>query len=198
MPHASRALHASRTPRSPGTLRLALVGRDVTEADLELLRDKVLFDRPPVAPRYGRFVTNCVAILVSGGLLFGLAGSGRVALAAADDRSRRMATLAIALAVIVLIVPLAATSVRLTRDALAEGTIRPVVERALAESRYVIESLDVEDGRASASCSRVPALTLASSSPARAPSSQRADSREEGRSGTRRTVPRAAARSRSP
>jgi uncharacterized hydrophobic protein (TIGR00271 family) len=90
------------------------------------------------------FVTNCVAILVAGGLLFAIAGYGRAAFAAADARSRRFAAIAIALSLVVLLSPLAHTTYVLSTQAIVTREITPAVDAFLLGSGYQKQSLSVE------------------------------------------------------
>ena len=82
------------------------------------------------------FGTNFVAILVAGGGLLALMGYGAVARRAVDRATRRRAAIVTALALVLALVPLTATTIRVAQDSLLESLARTTVKGWLAGSAY--------------------------------------------------------------
>jgi uncharacterized hydrophobic protein (TIGR00271 family) len=92
------------------------------------------------------FLTNLLSILLAGGGVLALLGLGAAATQDLHGHRRRNAFLVIALGVLLVSLPLAATSIRLTRETLTEyGTIQ-VVREWLAQSGYEPERIDAHGG----------------------------------------------------
>ena len=70
------------------------------------------------------FLTNVLAILVAGSVVFGLQGFGRVGFASGASRSRRRSAAVITISVLLLLVPLAGASTRLATAGLADQRLR--------------------------------------------------------------------------
>jgi uncharacterized hydrophobic protein (TIGR00271 family) len=77
------------------------------------------------------FVTNFLAILVAGGGLLAIMGYGGVAFAG-HHRGRRAAAIVVAIATVLIAVPLSITAVRVARDTRNEFVIRTRAESVLA------------------------------------------------------------------
>ena len=77
------------------------------------------------------FVTNFLAILVAGGGMLAVMGYRRVGLAGVAPAYRRRASLFIGIAVLLVLVPLAATSVRAARESLIEFQVQSAAATGL-------------------------------------------------------------------
>jgi uncharacterized hydrophobic protein (TIGR00271 family) len=82
------------------------------------------------------FVTNFFSILLAGGAVLALLELGSAATKTLQGHARRNAFLIIALGVLLVSVPLAVTSVRFSRETLAEYRTVQIVEEWLAQSGY--------------------------------------------------------------
>jgi uncharacterized membrane protein len=91
------------------------------------------------------FVTNLVAILVAGGGVLALMGYGAVARQGVKAEGRRKAALVTGLALVVVAVPLALTSLRLAQDAILEATARTETEAWLSGSGYEVVGVSAND-----------------------------------------------------
>lgn len=72
-------------------------------------------------PAFGAFLlfsTNVVSILLAGGVVFAVLGYAGVAFEDADRRARRRGAMAVAVGVIIVVAPLAGTSVKVAHDSL--------------------------------------------------------------------------------
>ncbi len=82
------------------------------------------------------FLTNFFSILLAGGAVLALLGLGAAATTTIHGRRRRRAFLIIALGVLLVSIPLTATSIRVTRETLAESRIVQPVKEWLAQTDY--------------------------------------------------------------
>ncbi len=82
------------------------------------------------------FLTNFFSILLAGGAVLALLGLGAAATTTIHGRRRRRAFLIIALGVLLVSIPLTATSIRVTRETLAESRIVRPVKEWLAQTDY--------------------------------------------------------------
>lgn len=87
------------------------------------------------------FLTNLFSILLAGGAVLALLGLGTAATATIHGRRRRRAFLIIALGVLLISIPLTATTIRVSRETLTEYRIVQPVKAWLAETSYVPESV---------------------------------------------------------
>jgi uncharacterized hydrophobic protein (TIGR00271 family) len=94
------------------------------------------------------FLTNVAAILLSGLVVMALYRVQRVALKEPERRyvRSRAATLVVVSAVVVLVVPLAAASERITREALHRADVTPVANAWAAKRGWEILQVDSEQG----------------------------------------------------
>jgi uncharacterized membrane protein len=82
------------------------------------------------------FLTNFLSILLAGGGVLALLGLGAAATQNLQGHRRRRAFLIIALGVLLVSLPLAATSIRVTRETLTEYRIVQPVKEWLAQTNY--------------------------------------------------------------
>lgn len=90
------------------------------------------------------FVTNFLAILVAGGGMLAVMGYRRVALAGVASAYRRRASLFIGIGVILILVPLVATSVRAVRESIVEYEVRTAAATGLPPGAELL-SVEVTD-----------------------------------------------------
>jgi uncharacterized membrane protein len=90
------------------------------------------------------FVTNYLAILLTGALVFGLMGYPQASLAMKSLRARRFAIVMVITMIILISLPLAATSYQVYKTASAEGAVAEAVNTWIEGSgyRYVSTSAD--------------------------------------------------------
>jgi uncharacterized membrane protein len=91
------------------------------------------------------FLTNFLAILLAGGVVFMLSGLGRIASGGRQERMRRQAFGFIVVATLVVTIPLALTSVRAIVDALDERAATGVTEQWLQGTAGHLAAVDVTD-----------------------------------------------------
>ncbi len=91
------------------------------------------------------FLTNFLAILLAGGVVFLLSGLGRVATIESQTRMRRNAFVLIIVATLVIMVPLSLTAYRAVRNAMESQTGAVVTEQWLAGTAYHVVSVDSRD-----------------------------------------------------
>jgi uncharacterized hydrophobic protein (TIGR00271 family) len=82
------------------------------------------------------FLTNFLSILLAGGGVLALLGLGAAATTTIHGRRRRRAFLIIALGVLLVSIPLTATTIRVTRETVAESRIVQPVKEWLAQTDY--------------------------------------------------------------
>jgi len=82
------------------------------------------------------FVTNYLAILLTGALVFGLMGYTRVALVDTPVRRKRMAVAVAAVALLVIMVPLGVQSYRVYAKRVAEGVATQAAKEWISDSEY--------------------------------------------------------------
>jgi uncharacterized hydrophobic protein (TIGR00271 family) len=89
------------------------------------------------------FLTNCLSILLAGGVVFGLLGLNQAAKTDMDDSDRRSAYGYILLGVLLVAIPLALTTFTIARDSSAQVTISRLTEdwASQFEENYVVESI---------------------------------------------------------
>ena len=107
------------------------------------------------------FVTNYLAILLTGSLMFGLMGFPRFARAGRSVRARRVAVAIVVVLTLVIVVPLAATSYTVTVDSLAETRTADAARTWLAGSgyRFVSATADKEVRLVVAGEGRLPSIS---------------------------------------
>jgi uncharacterized hydrophobic protein (TIGR00271 family) len=90
------------------------------------------------------FVTNYFAILLTGALVFGLMGYPQASLAAKSLRARRVAIVIVVTMIVLISLPLAATTYQVYQSASAEGAVAGAVNTWIEGSgyRYVSTSAD--------------------------------------------------------
>ena len=86
------------------------------------------------------FVTNFLAILLTGSIMFGLMGFPRAALTGRSPRSRRVAVFVVVVLVLLIAVPLGAESYSVTVDSLAESRAAAATTAWLDGSGYRLVS----------------------------------------------------------
>ena len=91
------------------------------------------------------FLTNFLAILLAGGLVFILSGLGQVATGAGEARLRRQAFIVITVGVLLVTVPLAVTSSQAVRDMLDDRAAAGVAEEWLSGTTNQLASINVTD-----------------------------------------------------
>lgn len=91
------------------------------------------------------FLTNFLAILVAGGGLLAFMGYGRQGLATAGPHRRR-ASIVIAVATVLIAVPLAVTGLRIARDTAIEYAIRSRASEVLGDGPTELTKVDANDG----------------------------------------------------
>lgn len=94
------------------------------------------------------FITNMLAILLAGGGVLAVLGLPRSATVELRGNARRNAFIAIAIAMLLVTVPLAATGTRLTRETLAQQQIRQIAERWVAETDFEVRLAQVTGNQA--------------------------------------------------
>jgi len=92
------------------------------------------------------FLTNFFSILLAGGGVLALLGLGTASMQNLQGHRRRRAFIVIALGLLLVTVVLASTSIRVSRETLAEYWIVQAVEEWLAGSGYETESIDAHAG----------------------------------------------------
>lgn len=91
------------------------------------------------------FITNYLAILLTGSMVFGLMGFPRAALASVKPRFKRTAIAIVVIMVIVVSVPLAFTSALTIRRSLVEQVAAEAAATWLEGSRYRVVSISADD-----------------------------------------------------
>lgn len=94
------------------------------------------------------FLTNMVAILLAGGLVFILLGLGKLALTEAQIRLRRRAFVLIVLSTFVVALPLTYTAYQVVTDTLANNKATAVIEDWLEDTSYQLVEVNVKGGQA--------------------------------------------------
>jgi uncharacterized membrane protein len=89
-----------------------------------------------------RFLTNFLSILLAGGGVLALLGLGRAATTTMRGHARRNAFLVITLGLLLVSVPLAATSSRLAGKSLIESQTAQIAQEWVAQSAYEVRSVD--------------------------------------------------------
>jgi uncharacterized hydrophobic protein (TIGR00271 family) len=87
------------------------------------------------------FMTNFLSILLAGGAVLATLGLGAAATTTFHGRRRRNAFLIIALGILLVSLPLAATTIRVSRETLAEFRIAQSVREWLAQTDYELEGV---------------------------------------------------------
>jgi uncharacterized hydrophobic protein (TIGR00271 family) len=93
------------------------------------------------------FLTNFLAILLAGGIVFQLSGLGRLAISDDLVRTRRNAFIVVIVATLLVAVPLSITSYEAVAGALENRAAIEDVEGWLADSRYQVVSVTVDDAQ---------------------------------------------------
>ena len=93
------------------------------------------------------FVTNYLAILLTGSFVFGLMGFPQAALSGSTPRVKGIALAIVALMVVLIIVPLGYTSLGVFRTNDAESRAANATKAWLVDSRYRLVSATVDDDR---------------------------------------------------
>lgn len=91
------------------------------------------------------FLTNFLAILLAGGLVFLVSGLGRLAISDQLVRTRRNAFVVVIVATLLVAVPLSITSYQVVVGALENRTAISVADEWLADTSYQAVSVAVED-----------------------------------------------------
>ncbi len=92
------------------------------------------------------FVTNFLAILVAGGGLLAIMGYGRAAIGHRPSHERRRAAVLIALATLLVLVPLSVTGIRAGTRSILETSVTRQVNRAIAGTPVELSSVTSTDG----------------------------------------------------
>ncbi len=90
------------------------------------------------------FATNFLAILLMGGITFMIAGLGRAAIRDEDQRMRRRAFAMIALATIIIIIPLSITTFQTINNLVETNTAKAEIDRWLGETTNEIAQVAVK------------------------------------------------------
>lgn len=91
------------------------------------------------------FVTNFLAIVLTGAVVFGVMGYPRVSHANESKGARRAALVAVVLMLVAIAVPLGVTSYGVLRDNIAQQRASDVTDEWLKGSAYSLYSIDVAD-----------------------------------------------------
>jgi uncharacterized hydrophobic protein (TIGR00271 family) len=92
------------------------------------------------------FLTNFLSILLAGGGVLAMLGLGRVATKTLVGHARRNAFLVVALGVLLISIPLAATSLKVARETITEYQTVRIAQRWVAQSGYEVRGVDARDG----------------------------------------------------
>ena len=110
---------------------LCVVGVALSEADLVAAWGALLL-----------FVTNFLSILLAGGGVLALLGLGAAATKELRGKARRRAFTLIALGVVLVAIPLAATSFRVARESILEAVTKRVATRWVADKNYRVTRVE--------------------------------------------------------
>ncbi len=93
------------------------------------------------------FLTNCLSILLAGGAVFGIMGLHKAGTEEMTDVNRRKAYTIIAIGIILVSIPLAATTFKVGRDSIAQYQITKIADAWVEqfEENYVVSSVLVSD-----------------------------------------------------
>ena len=91
------------------------------------------------------FLTNFLSILLAGGGVLALLGLGRVAVKELSGHARRNAFLIVALGVLLVSIPLAATSLKVARETITEYRTVRIAQEWVARSEYEVRNIDARD-----------------------------------------------------
>jgi uncharacterized hydrophobic protein (TIGR00271 family) len=97
------------------------------------------------------FFTNFVAIVAAGAILLTILGYAAAARAAVDRSARRAATAVILVAIVLVIIPLGATSIKVAQDAILTQQAETALDGWLAGSGYTVISLEASGNDVTAS-----------------------------------------------
>lgn len=98
-------------------------------------------------PAFGAFLlfsTNVVSILLAGGVVFAVLGYAGVAFEDADRLARRRGAMAVAVGVIIVVAPLAGTSVKVAHDSLLLHRAHDEADAWVRGSRYRVAEVSAE------------------------------------------------------
>ena len=90
------------------------------------------------------FITNYLSILLAGGGVLALLGLGQAATARVTGTARRNAYITIAVAVLIVAVPLALTGTRLASQSIEKIQTRIIVEAWINETNYELQNLEID------------------------------------------------------
>jgi uncharacterized hydrophobic protein (TIGR00271 family) len=93
------------------------------------------------------FLTNFLAILLAGGIVFQLSGLGRLAISDDLVRTRRNAFIIVIVATLLVAVPLSITSYQVVTGALENRAASSVTDEWLADTSFEVVSVSVRDER---------------------------------------------------
>jgi uncharacterized hydrophobic protein (TIGR00271 family) len=93
------------------------------------------------------FLTNFLAILLAGGIVFQLSGLGRLAISGDLVRTRRNAFIVVIVATLLVAVPLTITSYQVVDDALENKSATSVADEWLVDTNYQVVNVIVNDER---------------------------------------------------
>jgi len=88
------------------------------------------------------FLTNFLSILLAGGGGLALLGLGKVATKTLQGHARRNAFLAVILGILLVCIPLTATSVKIARDTITEFRAARIAEEWVTQSEYEVRKID--------------------------------------------------------
>ena len=91
------------------------------------------------------FLTNFLAILLAGGVVFLLSGLGRLAISDELERTRRTAFIVVIAATLLVAIPLSITSYQVVTSALENRAAVGEAESWLADTSYQVVSVTVYD-----------------------------------------------------
>lgn len=93
------------------------------------------------------FLTNCLSILLAGGLVFAVLGLQKVSTQDMNSINRRRAYQIIALGVVLVSIPLALTTFRVARDSVTQQQVRRIANEWAGqfEEDYIVSSVLVSD-----------------------------------------------------
>jgi uncharacterized membrane protein len=93
------------------------------------------------------FVTNYLAIVLTGTFMFALMGFPRAARAGQSLRARRTALAVVVILALLIVVPLAGTSYQISRDTIAERRVTAAAQVWLSGSGYRVVSATATEGK---------------------------------------------------
>ena len=94
------------------------------------------------------FLTNCLSILLAGGGMFALFRLDRASTEDLSPVNRRRAYTIIALGVVLIAIPLAATTIKVGRDSIAQSRVTGIADQWTAQFEtqdYLVESVEVSN-----------------------------------------------------